>query len=103
MHAKNERHFDLHYLADDRISAAAFIPRYTSKEATEAVQKGGDVGVRGFNCDRYEQFNPFLTLSDITVGPPLLFPEHPHCGHEMFLYVLDGIDLSPTMYIDSCI
>lgn len=84
------RSIDTHYIADEKIPAAAFIPRYTSQAAAEAVKKGGNVGVRGFNCPQYETFNPFLTLSDITVGPPLLFPEHPHCGHEMFLYVVEG-------------
>lgn len=79
-----------HYIADEKIPASAFIPRYTSDAAMEAVRKGGDVGRRGFNCPQYSVFNPFLALSDITVGPPLLFPEHPHCGHEMFLYVIDG-------------
>jgi len=41
-------------------------------------------------CSDYSKVNPYLTLSDITVGPPLMFPDHPHCGHEMMMYVLDG-------------
>jgi hypothetical protein len=78
-----------HYVASEKIPAAAFIPRYMDKLGDELF-KGREVGVRGFNCHQYDQFSPFLTCSDITVGPPLMFPDHPHCGHDMMLYVIDG-------------
>lgn len=84
------RKVDSHHKASEAISAASFIPRFLEKKAEDLVRDRGNVGVRGFNCCDYAQFSPYLTLSDITVGPPLMFPDHPHCGHDMMLYVIDG-------------
>ncbi|PJF20116.1 hypothetical protein PSACC_00073 [Paramicrosporidium saccamoebae] len=88
MPSTTTRTIDAHYVASETIPAAAFIPRYMDKLGDELF-KGREVGVRGFNCHQYDQFSPFLTCSDITVGPPLMFPDHPHCGHDMMLYVID--------------
>lgn len=79
-----------HYTAGETIPASAFIPRYLGDKGEMVRGHDESVGVRGFNCNQYDTFSPFLTLSDITVNPPLLFPDHPHCGHDMVMYVLEG-------------
>lgn len=84
------RVIDEHYVAQEKIPASAFIPRFLSEKAKDVVKGDAQVGVRGFNCPQYKTFSPYLTLSDITVNPPLMFPDHPHCGHEMMMYVIDG-------------
>lgn len=99
------RDIDDHYVAQERIPASAFIPRFLSEEkAKEVVGARGDaqVGVRGFNCPQYATFSPYLTLSDITVGPPLMFPDHPHCGHDMMLYVIEGARDESDRRTDLC-
>ena len=90
MPASTQRKIDEHYEAKEPIPADQFIPRFLKRESKEAFKDKGNVGVRGFVCSDYSKVNPYLTLSDITVGPPLMFPDHPHCGHEMMMYVLDG-------------
>jgi redox-sensitive bicupin YhaK (pirin superfamily) len=90
MPASNFRKITHHHIANEAIPADQFIPRFLDAKAKEIVKNAGNVGLRGFLPDKYSIFNPYLSLSDITVGPPLMFPDHPHSGHEMMLYVLDG-------------
>lgn len=88
--ARNPNH---HSIAQEPILADQFIPRFLhvdDKVINQIKQNNGIVGVRGFNCPDYERYSPYLMMSDITVAPPLLFPDHPHYGHEMALYVLEG-------------
>lgn len=91
MPASSKREIDEQYTAKEPIAADQFIPRFLGADALAKVRNKGTVGVRGFQCPDYGRFNPYLMMSDITVGPPLMFPDHPHCGHEMMLYVIDGM------------
>jgi hypothetical protein len=84
------RNIDHHHIAKENIPSDTFIPRFLKASSKDLVKNRGSVGVRGFVCSDYDTYSPYLMLSDITVGPPLMFPDHPHCGHDMMLYVLDG-------------
>lgn len=88
MPSSTTRQIEQQTKASEKITAASFIPRYLEKQSNELGDR--QVGVRGFVCNDYDRFSPYLTLSDITVGPPLMFPDHPHCGHDMMMYVLEG-------------
>ncbi len=81
------------FVASEEIPSDTFLPRFLKESSQALVRNRGSVGIKGFTWREYERFSPYIMLSDICIGPPLLFPDHPHCGHEFVLYVLDGTSL----------
>lgn len=85
-----KRIIDLKYLTEEKVPAEAYLPNFSKAEDIEFVKNGGDAGLRVFDWRSYDKLSPFLVLNDLTVGRPLLFPDHPHYGHDFALYVLEG-------------
>lgn len=90
MPAPTTRTIDSVLVATEAIPSENFIPHFLQDSSVDLVRDRGNVGVRGFGWLEYAKFSPFVMMSDITIAPPLVFPDHPHFGHEFVMYVLDG-------------